>query len=120
MEKPCHFCSYCVNRVGNGMRNGVRSLRRGGAQGAGRRARVKWLSKKKIKIKRERRKDLVESKKKSKKGALRNQFRLRSEEVRVFLLLCPPWPGRYTSLSKGWPQLRRGFPTHIAVLRELT
>ena len=53
--------------------------------------------------------------KKSNKGALRNQFRLRSEEVRVFLLLCPPWPGRETSLSKGWPQFRRGFPTRIAV-----
>lgn len=47
----------------------MRSLRRGGAQGAGRRARVKWLGKKKIKIKRERRKDLVESKKVEQRGA---------------------------------------------------
>ena len=61
------FLLVLRSRVGNGMSNGVRSLRRGGAQGAGRRARVKWLGKKIIKIKRERRKDLVESKKSRKK-----------------------------------------------------
>ena len=48
--------------------------------------------------------------KKSNKGALRNQFRLRSEEVRVFLLLCPPWPGRDTSLSKGWAPTQTRVP----------
>ena len=45
------FLLVLRNRVGNGIKNGVRSLRRGGAQGADRRARVKWLGEKKKKMK---------------------------------------------------------------------